>query len=175
MKKPFSFAAIALFALTFSLAACGDDDDTPDVPQTEEQARAMIIGQQWQITEFIEAMGASRLKWEATLKDMYAGDYFMITEDGRIIDIWQEFQLDEGSGELRPAGWVGTTFATDVTVTFDEEDPTRGTITLTSPDGEGKTRLLEFSNLTRNSGEILGVGKLTRNPKPVKYQYITIK
>ena len=167
MKKFISFAAFALLAsaLTFSLTACSSDDDEgddlPDVPQTAEQAKAMLMGQ-WQVNNIESYSDELLIELNAD------GHYYVIR---KIKNNLPENRNKEWYYPYR-GKYVGFILFDEYLVYPTEDDPTQGGFHTRNKSASGgfTTR---YENLTKSSFKLqMNTDPYTRRAKPVSYEKI---
>ncbi len=154
MKKLLSFMMLMML-MSFSFTSCSDDDDNNDVevPQTVEQAKAMLMGQ-WQYPQGDPEEGIEEM-YEEYGKD---GKYYLIykvAEDAR-----DGYWYSKYKGQ-----YVGYVESDTYSFEPDENDPTQGIIRLS------ETTYWGYSGLKKN--EVYQVGeRYTRPAKHISYKVV---
>lgn len=134
MKKLLSFMMLMML-MSFTFTSCSDDDDNDiEVPQTVEQAKAMLKGQ-WQYKNYNPTLHPGT---EAEFDD-YAEDgkyyvFYKVAEDAP-----DGYWYSEYKGQ-----YVGYTPGDTYSFEPDENDPTNGTIRL------GTTHHWRYNELKKN-------------------------
>lgn len=173
MRKFISFAIFALLAttMTFSLNACSNDDEKdgglpdlsefPDVPQTVEQAKQMLMGQ-WQYA------GKEVLLYEDEAFIEHAANghryYFLKVKADASDGKWYSGYKGQYLGYIQ---WEHYKFEPN------PEDPTKGVIFKWIGDESNPKAIAgeNYSNLTKNSMNVNDYSMI-RPTKTIKYTII---
>ncbi len=153
MKKLLSFMMLMML-MSFSFTSCSDDDDNDvEVPQTVEQAKAMLMGQ-WQYPQGEPDVGIEEI-YDEYGKD---GKYYMIYKVAE--DAPDGYWFSKYKGQ-----YVGSLESDTYSFEPDENDPTKGIIRLS------ETAYWEYSGLKKN--EVYQVDdRYTRPAKHISYEVV---